>query len=279
MGLRIATNMAAISANRELQKTSQHQSKTYQRLASGNRITEAGDDAAGLSISENLRAQIRSMHQAERNANDGISFVQVAEGGLNEIGNILIRMRELAIQAASDTVGDRERGFINQEVQNLSQEVDRIANVTTFNGTQLLNGESKKSELQFQVGINAEENGSDRITFKPNEFNVKAEEIGIDGLSYASTDGAREALERVDKAMHKVFENRAKLGATQNKLHSTINNLGIAKENLANARSRIADADVAHETSELVRGNILQSAGIAVLSQANQAPTKALQLL
>lgn len=279
MGLRIATNIAAISANRSLQETTQGQHKTYSRLASGKRIVEAGDDAAGLSISENLRAQVRSMTQAERNANDGVSFVQVAEGGLNEIGNILIRARELAIQAASDTIGDRERGFVNKEIQQLMQEVDRIADVTSFNGTPLLNGQSGKDLLQIQVGIHAEENGSDRIALNPNEFNVKVEELGLEGISYESTDGAREALERVDSAISKVFEKRALLGATQNKMHATIRNLGVAKENLQKAQSRIADADIAAETSELVRNNILQSAGVSVLAQANQAPMAALKLI
>lgn len=279
MGLRINTNLAAMSAQRALSNTSRDQAKVFNRLSSGNRITQAGDDAAGLSISENLRGQIRSMAQAERNANDGISFVQVAEGGLNEIGNILIRMRELAIQAASDTVGDKERGFINQEITSLQAEVDRIANVTTYNGTQLLNGESDKSELQFQVGIRKEKNGGDRIAFRPNDYNVKTSELGIDSLNYTSIDDARDALDKVDNAMTKVLEARAKLGATQNKLGSTISSIAIAKENLSAARSRIADTDIAAETSELVRGNILQSAGVSVLTQANMAPQQALKLL
>lgn len=274
MGLRISTNMASMSASRVLSKTSEEQSKTFQKLASGNRITEAGDDAAGLSISENLRAQVRSLGQAERNANDGISFVQVAEGGLTEVGNILIRMRELAVQAASDTIGDTERGFIDKEVQSLKEEIDRIANVTTFNGTQLLNGEAN-GELQFQVGMRKD----DQITFSPSKFNVKSGELGISGIDFTSTSGARSALDDLDGALVKVSGSRAELGASQNKLHSTINNLSVQKENLAAARSRIADADVATETSNLVRGNILQQAGIAVLGQANQAPTAALRLL
>jgi flagellin len=279
MGLRISTNLAAMAANRALSNTSANQAKSYSKLASGNRITSAGDDAAGLSISENLRAQIRSMNQAERNANDGISFVQVAEGGLTEIGNILIRMRELAVQAASDTIGDKERSFVNQEVQSLMGEIDRIANVTNYNGTQLLNGEAEKSELQFQVGIRKENNDADRILFNPNEYNVKTSELGVDGLSYETIDDAREAMDSVDGAISKIFEARARLGATQNKLHATVNNLGVAKENLSAARSRIADADIAAETSELVRGNILQSAGVSVLAQANTAPMQALKLL
>jgi len=277
MGLRIATNMAAISANRSLSKTSEGQAKTYTRLASGQRITEAGDDAAGLSISENLRAQIRSMGQAERNANDGISFAQVAEGGLTEIGNIMIRLRELSIQAASDTIGDKERGYINEESKSLLQEVDRIANVTTFNGANLLNGQSEKAELEFQVGIRNDQ--ADRISFNAAENDVRASTLGVDGIQMDSIDGAREAIDVIDNATSMVFGTRARLGAMQNKLHSTVNNLGVAKENLSNARSRIADTDVAAETSEMVRGNILQSAGIAVLSQANSAPMQALKLL
>ncbi len=279
MGLRISTNIAAMSANRALSHTSEDQAKSYMRLSSGNRITSAGDDAAGLSISENLRAQIRSMGQAERNANDGISFVQVAEGGLTEIGNMMIRMRELAVQASSDTVGEKERGFINQEVQSLSAEVNRIANVTNYNGTSLLNGESAKSELQFQVGIRKENDDADRIVFQPNDYNVKTSELGIDGISYETIDEAREAMDKVDGGIAKVFEARARLGATQNKLHATVNNLGVARENLANARSRIADTDIAAETSDLVRGQVLQAAGVAVLAQANSSPMQALKLL
>jgi len=270
--------MAAISANRTLSGATEAQSKTFQKLASGNRITSAGDDAAGLAISENLRSQIRSMSQAERNASDGISFVQVAEGGLNEIGNMLVRMRELSVQAASDTIGDKERAFVNQEVQSLAGEIDRIANVTNFNGTSLLNGESPK-ELQFQVGTHKEESGSDRLTFNPNEYNVRSEALGIDGMDYTSTDGARDAMDKVDSAMSRVSETRAKLGATQNKLHSTVSNIQVTRENLQAARSRIADADVATETAEMTRGQILQQAGVAVLAQANNAPMAALKLL
>lgn len=277
MGLRISTNIAAMAANRSLYNTNEELAKSYKRLSSGQRITEAGDDAAGLSISEHLRAQIRSMNQAERNANDGISFAQVAEGGLTEIANMMIRLRELAIQAASDTVGDKERGFINQEAQSLVSEIDRIANVTTFNGTPLLNGQAEKDHLEFQVGIRNHE--EDRIQFNVTENDVTTSSLGIDGLDYAEIDGARESLDFIDEAISKVFESRARLGATQNKLHATVNNLGVAKENLANARSRIADTDVAEETSNLVRQNILQSAGVSVLSQANTAPMQALKLL
>lgn len=274
MGLRISTNVAAMASSRALDKTSAEQSKSFERLASGNRINQAGDDAAGLSIAENLRAQIRSLGQAERNANDGVSFVQVAEGGLNEIGNMLIRMRELGIQAASDTIGQTERGFINKEIQSLKAEVDRIANVTTFNGTPLLNGEAGRI-LEFQVGARKE----DKISFEPDNYDVKVSSLGIDSLDYREADDARDALDVIDGAIAKVSGARAELGANQNKLQATIGNLAIQKENYSAARSRIADTDIAAETSNLVRGNILSQAGIAVLGQANASPTAALRLL
>ena len=275
MGLRINTNIGAMSANRALSKTQEGQAKSYERLASGQRITQASDDAAGLSISENLRSQIRSMGQAERNANDGISFTQVAEGGLTEIGNIMIRLRELAIQASSDTVGDKERGFINKEAMSLTQEVERISQVTNFNGTPLLNGEGK--DLEFQVGINSGAN--DRIKFESRDHDVRSSSLGIDGINFSNIDDARDAINKVDKGMNIVLTARASLGAMQSKLHSTVNNLNVAKENLAEARSRIADTDVATETSELVQKNILSAAGVSVLAQANSSPTQALKLL
>ena len=277
MGLRIGTNMASLQANRALAHSSEDQRRVYTRLATGNRITEAGDDAAGLSISENLRSQIRSMNQAERNANDGISFAQVAEGGLTEIGNMLVRMRELSVQAASDTIGDKERGYIQKEVVAIQQEMDRIANSTQYNGTQLLNGQSSKSQLDFQVGIRNTE--SDRIKFNINENDVRTSTLGVEGLEMTTVDKARDAMDQVDKAIDKVFGARATLGATQNKLHATVSNDMIARENLQFARSRIADTDIAAETSELVRGNILQSASVAVLAQANSAPMAALKLI
>jgi flagellin len=274
MGLRISTNVAAMSAARALQFSSADQAKSYQRLASGNRITSSGDDAAGLSISEKLKSQIRSLGQAERNANDGVSFTQVAEGGLNEIGNMLVRMRELAIQAASDTIGDTERGFVDKEVQQLKSEVDRIANVTTYNGTPLLNGEAK-GELSFQVGASK----NDAIAFNPKNFVATTKSLGIGGLDFRSASGARDALDNVDEALSRVSGSRAELGAHQNKLQATISNLAIQKENYSAANSRIRDTDVASESSKLVSGNILQQAGVAVLGQANMAPQSALRLL
>ncbi len=277
MGLRINTNMAAMSATRHLVKTNVDQAKSFQKLASGQRITTAGDDAAGLSTAENLRAQIRSMGEAEKNANNGVSLVQVAEGSMQEVGNIMIRLRELSVQAASDTIGDKERSFINQEFQSLTQEVDRIANVTTFNGTPLLNGQAVKGELEFQVGIRNDE--KDRITFNVGENDVRADALGIEGLSSESIEDARNAMDTLDEGLNRISAARARLGAMQNKLHSTVNNIAIAKENLTQARSRIADTDVAEESSALVKQNILQQAGVSVLAQANQSPVNALKLL
>jgi flagellin len=277
MGLRISTNLASMGAQRVLSRTTEEVNKSFQRLASGNRIVSAGDDAAGLSISENLHAQIRSLKQAERNAQDGISLVQVAEGGMSEIGNILVRLRELSIQAASDTIGDRERGFIDKEYQSLKAEVDRIANVTNFNGTPLLNGEAQKSNLEFQVGARNSE--ADRINFDVGEYAVTSSALGISGVRAESIDSARDSIESLDEAIARVTGARAGLGAMQNKLQSTTNTIAISKENLSQARSRIADTDIAEEMTNLTQKNILQSAGVSVLAQANSAPQQALKLL
>jgi len=277
MGLRIGTNIASMAAQRNLNKNSVEEQKVFQRLSSGNRITSAGDDAAGLSISENLKAQVRSLKQAERNANDGISFVQVAEGGLSEVGNILTRLRELSIQASSDTIGDRERGFIDKEYQSLKQEVDRISNVTNFNGTPLLNGRSSKGTLEIQVG--ARNNAADRINFEVSDYDVRTDKLGISGISANSIDSARDSIDKLDEAIGKVSGARAGLGAMQNKLSSTTNTLSIATENLSTARSRIADADIAEEATALAQKQILSQAGVAVLAQANSSPTLALKLL
>jgi flagellin len=277
MGLRIGTNIASMAAQRNLTKNSVEEQKVFNRLSSGNRITSAGDDAAGLSISENLKAQIRSLKQAERNANDGISFVQVAEGGLSEVGNILTRLRELSIQASSDTIGDKERGFIDKEYQSLKQEVDRIANTTNFNGTPLLNGQSNKSNLEIQVG--SRNNEADRINFQVSDYDVRTDKLGIASISSQSIGDARNSIDKLDDAIGKISGARAGLGAMQNKLQSTTNTLSSATENLSTARSRIADADIAEEATNLAQKQILQQAGVAVLAQANASPQLALKLI
>jgi flagellin len=276
MGLRIATNLQALSAQRFLSTNYQNQNKSLERLASGSRINRAGDDAAGLAISEKLKANIRSMKQASRNANDGISMIQVAEGAMNEVSSILIRLRELSIQGASDTIGDTERGFVNKEVQNLKSEIDRISNSTEFNGTKLLNGTAPPLEIQVGVKNDPE---LDRLVFESDKLVSNLSALGIDAVATDSKESSQANLEQLDNAINMVNENRSNLGALQNRLGSTINNLAIYRENLESANSRIRDTDMAEETSELVRNNILTQSNIAILGQANQNPQSALKLL
>lgn len=276
MSLRIATNTQALAAQRFLGVNHESQNRSLERLASGSRINRAGDDAAGLAISEKLKANIRSMKQATRNANDGVSLIQVAEGAMNEVSNILIRLRELSIQGASDTVGANERGFIDKEVQHLKQEIDRIANGTEYNGTKLLNGTSP--DLEIQVGINNDPT-QDRFIFDSPQRMVTLGALGIGEVNTMSKEGAQGNMAMLDSAINKLNENRSSLGALQNRLYSNINNLGIYTENLEGANSRVRDTDMASETSNLVRQNILTQANVSVLSQANQNPQLALKLL
>lgn len=277
MGLRINTNVAALNSQRHLRLTRQNLDKSLERLASGSRINRAGEDAAGLAISENLRAQIRGLQQAERNAQDGVSLVQVAEGGLQEISNILIRLRELAVQAASDTVGPTERKFLNSEYDALLSEVDRIANATEFNKINLLNGTG--SVFEIQVGTRNNPN-IDRITFfDSSSADVNSVALGLNLSNVADKSSAQNALGSIDSAIVSVSSIRADFGAMQNRLQSIINNLGISVENMMSANSRIRDTDIAQESAELTKNNILMQAGTAVLSQANQASMNALSLL
>lgn len=276
MALRINTNIQALSAQRFLGINHDAQNRSLEKLSSGTRINRSGDDAAGLAISEKLKGHVRSLKQASRNANDGISLIQTAEGAMNEVGNIMIRMRELSIQAASDTVGDVERGFINKEVQQLKDEVDRIAFSTEFNGRKLLNG--SEDNLEFQVGLNNDP-FNDRFKFDTKGLQVDLEALGLTGIAADTKIAAQENLGMIDGAISRVNESRSSLGALQNRLQSTINNLGIYTENLAEANSRIRDTDMAAESSELVRNNILTSSTIAMLGQANANPQLALKLL
>lgn len=276
MGMRVTTNMAAINAQRNLVGSQRQINDSMAKLASGSRINKAADDAAGLAISEGLKAQIRSAAQAQRNANDGISMVQTAEGGLNEIGNIVVRLRELGIQAASDTVGETERGMLNKEVQQLKSEIQRIASVTTWGTSKLLDGSSPK--FDFQVGLfnNAEE---DRISFNASENVATLDALGLSGIDFSNKEGAQEALGMLDAAQTSVSGTRANLGALQNRLTSTVDNLGVAQENLSSANSRIRDTDVAQASSEMTRNNILLQAGTSTLAQANQSNQLALKLI
>jgi flagellin len=250
--------------------------KSMAQLASGNRINIAADDAAGLAISESLKAQIRSARQANRNANDGISLVQTAEGGLNEIGNIIVRLRELGIQASSDTVGTNEREFLNKEVMQLKDEVQRISNVTTWGKSKLLDGSANK--FDFQVGLYNNE-FEDRIGFNAKENVATLDALGLADIDYTSKEGAQSALSILDRAQTSVNGIRANLGALQNRLTSTVDNLQIAEENLSAANSRIRDTDVAAASSEMTRNNILLQAGTSTLAQANQVNQLALKLL
>lgn len=276
MGLRIATNTQSLRAQTAMNKVEAQKSDSLAKLSSGTRINKAGDDAAGLAISEKLKANIRGSQQATRNAGDGISMIQTAEGGLNEVSNVLIRLRELSVQAASDTVGDTERKFADLEFQHLTQEVERIAASTQFNGKSLLSGEG--DTMEFQVGIMNDEK-NDRLSYKPQDSSARAADLGIASLGVQTKADAQENLEKIDAAINGVNGNRASLGALQNRLQSTISNLETRTENLAAANSRIRDTDVAAESAELAKANILSAASTSVLAQANNSGSGALKLI
>ena len=276
MGLRINTNIPSLSAQRSLGITSRNLNDNLRKLSSGERITRSGDDAAGLAISENLKAQIRGMRQAKRNAGDAISMLQTAEGGMNEISNIIIRLRELSVQAASDTVGTTERGFSDIEFQNLKEEIDRISKSTEFNGIKLLDGTGGK--LEFQVGTKNNPT-LDRLQYDGAGADATLSALGLAVDSVSTKEGAQNSLKKLDDALVQINGVRANFGALQNRLQSTSNNLEASEENLSAANSRIRDVDVAAETADMTKNNILHQAGISVLSQANQTPNSALKLL
>ncbi len=274
MGLRINTNIASLTAQRALSGITDRLAVTYKRLATGLRINTAADDAAGLAISERLRAQVRSLQQAQRNAQDGISLAQTGEGALNEVSNILIRLRELGVQAANGSVSSQDRRTLDEEFQQLVDEVDRIGRATEFNGIKLLDGSS--SNVQFQVGIGISL-GVDTLaaTLAP----MLATGLGIDVLGITNVGAATTALAALDSAIDSVSRLRSRFGSLQNRLESSIRYLGVQQENLAAAESRIRDVDIAQETANLARLQILQSAAISVLAQANTQPQLVLRLL
>jgi flagellin len=276
MGLRISTNVASLNAQKSLGNTQRGLSTAMERMSSGMRINKAADDAAGLAISENLRALIRGSRQANRNANDGISLVQVAEGSLNEVSNMLIRLRELGVQAASDTIGDTERKFLDVEFQQLKSEVQRVTDSTNFNGYDLLNGTG--GVIDIQVGVHNDA-FKDRISFNASAANATLESLGMITETIGTKNGAQVSLDTIDNALVSVNAIRANFGALQNRLQSTSNNLLVSDENLSAANSRIRDADIAAESSEFTRNNILMQAGISVLAQANNVQQMALKLL
>jgi flagellin len=273
MALTIGTNVASLAAQRQIGITTRETGKAMQQLGSGSRFA-AGDDAADFAISEHLRGQIRSMKAAQMNADNAISFVQVAEGGLNEQNNILIRMRELAIQAASDTIGDTEREFVNKEFTQISSELDRIAKTTRFGTHHLLSGEGK--EFEFQVGA---DKGPDNVVKYNSETNTTASALEIDGLSVAEQGDAEDSLETIDAALTKVAGARASFGAIQSRLQSVSDNSLTQIENLTAAHSRMADTDVAEAVAKMTHGRIKTEFQAAVLAQANQLPSLAMKLI
>jgi len=273
MTMSLRTNVASLNAQNNLSQTQNMLNSSMAKLSSGYRITSASDDAAGLGVSTNLEAQIQSYGQAVRNANDGISVVQTTEAALNETANILTRMRELAMESSSDGVGDTQRGYIQTENSSLVSELDRISNVTEYNGTSLLTGTT--TTLDFQVGVRGTAN--DRISFTTIDASVST--LGVSGLDISSKANAQGALSTIDAALDKVSTARASLGAAGNRFQSAVNSISAFSESLSAADSRIKDVDVAEETSKMARANILAQAGVSVLAQANQQPQLALKLL
>lgn len=277
MGLRIRTNVASIAVQKELRKTAQQSDDSSQKLASGKRITKSADDAAGLGIAKKMEAEVRGMQMAKRNASQGISMIQVAEGGLEESTNILTRMRELSIQAASDTVGEKERGYLNLEYEQLTQEVDRISKTTTFSGRPLLTGESENGTMDFHVGAYA---GKDnKISFDADATDATGESLGISGTSITDKESANDNLNVIDEAIDRVSGFRANFGAIQSRLQTTVNNLDTSVVNTEAARSRIEDVDVAEESAKMASANVAKQAGISTLAQANSIPNSALRLI
>jgi flagellin len=271
MALTVNTNMTSLYSIGYLEKTTSDLQKTFNRISSGLRINRAGDDAAGLAVAENLDATERSLRQAKRNTNDGLSIIQVAEGATNEVANILKRMRELAVQSASDTLANAERAFIDDEYQQLSAEVDRIANITNFNGVQLADG---SANIDVQVG--ADNSANDLITVVVGDLRTATLNLPANLLTSAD---ARTALDDLDDAMGTVNSYRSNYGAVQNRLESTLRNLTTYNEGLQAAESRIRDADFAYESANMTKYQTMQQAGVAILGQANQLTQAPLRLL
>jgi len=270
MGLRVNTNVFSLTAQTNLSTVTSRLGGNFSRLSSGLRIASAADDAAGLGISERMRAQIRSLQQAGRNADDGISLVQTAEGALSELNGNLIRMRELAIQSSNGTLNTGDRAVIDSEFQALVGEIDRVANQTTFNGVNLLDGST--TSLSIQVGTESGETID--IAFE----DVTASTLGV-STDVTSVTNAQSALDLIDTAIDTVSALRGNLGTSQNRIGSTVRSIANVAENLAGAESRIRDVDVAAETADLTRNSILQQAALSVLAQANVQPQLALSLL
>ncbi len=280
MALYVKTNVASQFAQRSLGNAQKMQNKSLQRLSTGKRINSASDDAAGLAISNKFQSQVRSLEQAQRNANDGISVIQTAEGSLGQMGDILVRMRELSVQSSNGTLTDSDRSFLQSEFSNLSSELDRIAQSTEFNGKKLLQG-SASTGITFQIGANNTTNDKIAVSIA----NVRVSQLGatttntIADQAVSTVTKAQDSLAVIDGAISKLSGVRSKLGAVQNRLDVTVDNIGSSVENLSAANARISDADIAKETASLTKSQILVQAGLSVLSQANQSPQAALSLL
>jgi flagellin len=273
--LSIRTNVASLNAQRNMSSTTMQLEGSLSKLSSGYRITRAADDAAGLGVSTNLIAQVKSYNQAARNANDGLSVVQTGEAALNETANILTRLRELTMQSSSDGIGTTERGYIQEEADALVAELDRIDATTEFNGNSLF---GNTNGLQFQVGIRGTDD--DFLSINTSTINVDSTSLSVNGINLSSNASASRAfLANIDSALDQVSNFRSQLGAVANRLSSVINTIQTAAESAAASNSRIRDVDVAEETSNMSRSQVLMQAGISVLAQANQAPQAALQLL
>ena len=275
MGLRIMNNVEALNAHRTLQMTNMDISKSIERLSSGLRINRAADDAAGLAVSEIMRSQIRGMQVASRNAQDGVSMVQVADGALGNVTDMLQRIRDLAVQAANGTFSDQQRANLDAEVQQIVSELDRVGSDTEFNGIKILAGSvaTAASAVTLQVGAN----GGQSISFTI--ATISTSDLGVSGIAVSTAASATAAIASLDSAIAALTTNRASLGAIQNRLEQTINRLGLTSENLQAAESRIRDADMAKEMIEFTKSQILQQSGTAMLAQANQAPQSVLSLL
>jgi flagellin len=279
MAVVINSNIASLDAQRNLAKTQMDLSRSMQRLSSGLRVNTGADDAAGLAISESLRAQVASLQQASRNANDGVSLLQTAEGSLNEVSGILVRMRELATESSNGTLTNAQRDSLHTEFGQLRDEIDRIGDSTKFNGVSLLDGSLSSSGVTFQVGL--DNSSASQLTVKIDS--AKSADLGgssaLSSATVSTASGAQSALATIDNAIDSVSKIRAGIGAATNRLSSTVANLATTVENLSAANSRIRDVDVAEETAAMTRSQILTQAGVSVLAQANQAPSVALSLL
>jgi flagellin len=275
MAIVVNSNTTAMNALGHLNRTNRGLTSTFAKISSGLRINSASDDGAGLAVAENLESEYRSLQQAQRNTHDGISVLQTAEGATNEVGDILKRMRELAVQSSSDTLANSERAYIQDEFEQLTAEVDRIADVTEFNGTSLAN--NTHAGLDVQVGI--QNKAQDRIEIELGDLRASSLKVNTGSVSMDTVTGARSALETIDTALDSVNSYRSDYGAVQNRLESALNNLETYTENIAGAESRIRDADFAYETAQMSKYNIMQQAGVAILSQANGISQGALRLI